>query len=105
MTNGVRNKLTPFCLKFFVARTITKCEYQAIKLADHTHMPAGRRFAACSARKIPPLLCPHFNARQMSSGTAWSWASYRCAEADSRIKVAGFGIFQTKSCCQKYIEP
>ena len=37
MTNGVRNKLTPFYLKFFAARTITECEYQAIKLADHTH--------------------------------------------------------------------
>jgi len=36
MTNGVRNKLTPFYLKFFAARTITECEYQAIKLADHT---------------------------------------------------------------------
>jgi|SRR3989338_1785520 len=38
MTNGVRNKLTPFYLKFFAARTITKWEYQAIKLADHTHI-------------------------------------------------------------------
>jgi len=37
MANGVRNKLTPFCLKFIAARTITECEYQAIKLADHTH--------------------------------------------------------------------
>ena len=37
MTNGVRSKLTPFYLKFIAARTITKCEYQAIKLADHTH--------------------------------------------------------------------
>jgi len=36
MANGVRNKLTPFCLKFIAARTITECEYQAIKLADHT---------------------------------------------------------------------
>jgi len=36
MTNGVRNKLTPLYLKFFAARTITECEYQAIKLADHT---------------------------------------------------------------------
>jgi len=37
MANGVRNKLTPFCLKLIAARTITECEYQAIKLADHTH--------------------------------------------------------------------
>jgi len=40
MTNGVRSKLTPFYLKFIAARTITKCEYQAIKLADHTHHPS-----------------------------------------------------------------
>jgi hypothetical protein len=40
MANGVRNKLTPFCLKYFAARTITECEYQAIKLADHTHTTA-----------------------------------------------------------------
>src|SRR3989338_6843586 len=38
MTNGVRSKLTPFYLKFIAARTITKCEYQAIKLADHTQL-------------------------------------------------------------------
>ena len=38
MANGVKNKLTPFCLKFIAARTITECEYQAIKLADHTHI-------------------------------------------------------------------
>src|SRR3989339_586951 len=38
MANGVKNKLTPFCLKFIAARTITECEYQAIKLADHTHV-------------------------------------------------------------------
>jgi len=60
MANGVRNKLTPFCLKFIAARTITECEYQAIKLADHTHLagdwltnsgvpllwPSNRRFVS-----------------------------------------------------------
>jgi hypothetical protein len=43
MANGVRNKLTPFCLKYFAARTITECEYQAIKLADHTQRRLYRR--------------------------------------------------------------
>ena len=39
MTNGISNKLMPFCLKFFAATTITEREHQAIKLADHTHQP------------------------------------------------------------------
>jgi len=45
MANGVRNKLTPFCLKFIAARTITECEYQAIKLADHTQVKVFKKFS------------------------------------------------------------
>jgi len=57
MTNGVRNKLTPLYLKFFAARTITECEYQAIKLADHTQKE--REFATIGLKLVP--LVPESN--------------------------------------------
>src|SRR3990167_10675866 len=71
MTNGVRNKLTPFYLKFFAARTITECEYQAIKLADHTHasssaLSAGEIFTASG---IAATLSQISSTRRMRSCT------------------------------------
>src|SRR3989338_11617795 len=74
MTNGVRNKLTPFYLKFFAARTITECEYQAIKLADHTHasssaLSAGEIFTASGTAAT---LSQISSTRQMRSCTGSS---------------------------------